>query len=252
VLIVVGVIFLCRHQRSYWLGILLAPLALGLVASGLGRYPFGGSARTMQYAAPAICILAGLGAARLIERRNRPRLLNWGVGALVIIGVVPTIQSMIYPYKMIEDEKARAFAKRFWVEQGRDGELACLKRDLGVIFTPKHWELDRSAVYLCNQRIYSPRHRAEDPLPWDQLSRERPLRVVLYNEEPRNTPKFEAWLARMDKSFEFRGVKRFVPVPLRLIKGLMYEDRFAVYEFVPKMPVEKLAQGRIKAEIQGR
>ena len=40
------------------------PFALGLVAASLGRYPYGGSARTMQYVAPAIILMAGLGCRR--------------------------------------------------------------------------------------------------------------------------------------------------------------------------------------------
>ena len=42
---------------------LLAPFALALVAASLKRYPYGSEARLMQFAAPSICLLSGLGAA---------------------------------------------------------------------------------------------------------------------------------------------------------------------------------------------
>jgi hypothetical protein len=55
------VVWLRRGGSRAVLGLLLAPFGLGLVAAALGRYPYGGSARTMQYLAPAIVLLAGLG-----------------------------------------------------------------------------------------------------------------------------------------------------------------------------------------------
>ena len=48
------------------LGLLLVATRPGIAGRRLGRYPYGGSARTMQHIAPSICLLAGLGAARLI------------------------------------------------------------------------------------------------------------------------------------------------------------------------------------------
>ena len=50
------------------LALLVAPLGLGLIAAFLGRYPYGGAPRIMQYAAPSICLLAGLGLAVLLAR----------------------------------------------------------------------------------------------------------------------------------------------------------------------------------------
>jgi hypothetical protein len=252
-LIVVGVIALFRTGRGAWVPLLLGPLLLGLVAALVGRYPFGGSARTMQYAAPAICILAGLGAARLLFRLSRPRLLRMGLWGLVIIGVAPTVQAFLHPYKMKEDRDARNFARWFWPAKAKDAELACLKRDLGVVFTPRHWELDRSAVYLSNQFIYSPRHRRRQPLDWSKVSASHPLRVVMYNEEPRHTPRFERWLGQMDRTLQGRGVSRFVPVEKQLIKGQMFEDRYVVYEFIPRPGLEAaVARGPFPRETARR
>ena len=56
--------FIARTARAI-LAMLLAPFALGLVAAALGKYPYGGTARTMQYVAPSICLLMGLGMAEL-------------------------------------------------------------------------------------------------------------------------------------------------------------------------------------------
>jgi 4-amino-4-deoxy-L-arabinose transferase-like glycosyltransferase len=229
---------LWRRGQKTLLAILFAPFGLGLIAAFLGRYPYGGSARVMQYGAPAICLTAGLGAAVLMSLRRRPearRRLVWiAMFALFLAGSVPIGREVIFPYKTLRDHRAREFARWFWIAKGRDAELACVKRDLGTIFEQDHWDRGRTAVYLCNQKIYSPRHRRGESLPWDKVSAQRPLRCVLYNEEPCDVPKFEAWMRKMGLEFDRRSVERFEPVPKVLIKDVWFEDRYIVYEFVPK------------------
>ena len=66
--VVVGILALYRFRRQQTLAILLAPFGLGLLAAFLGRYPYGGAPRITLYLAPSICMLAGLGLARLIVR----------------------------------------------------------------------------------------------------------------------------------------------------------------------------------------
>ena len=65
-LVVAGAWALYRQDRKAILAMLLAPFALGLLAAVLGKYPYGGTARTMQYVAPSICLLMGLGMAELV------------------------------------------------------------------------------------------------------------------------------------------------------------------------------------------
>ena len=59
----IGIVAFWRRGQRTALRLLLSPLAMGLAASGLGQYPYGGSARVMLYAAPSICVLTGLGCA---------------------------------------------------------------------------------------------------------------------------------------------------------------------------------------------
>jgi hypothetical protein len=236
--VAIGALALWRGRRRDLLVLLMAPLGLALAAACLRRYPYGGSARTMQYIAPAVCLLAGLGAAALLSRLRsasvRRRALRLGLASLAGIGLVTIGREAARPYKMIEDERARVFARRFWVEHARGAELACVKRDLRTTFTPRHWELGRTAAYLCNQQIYSPRHHRNEPLHMERVSGNRPLRCVLYNEEPLDSPSFQAWLATMMRRFDCRGVERLVNVPRTAMHDLWFEDRYIVYEFVPK------------------
>ncbi len=71
-LVIAAIVAYMRRGSRTVLALLLAPFAMGLAAAFLGRYPYGGSARTMQYVAPSIILMAGLGAAVLLARLPRP------------------------------------------------------------------------------------------------------------------------------------------------------------------------------------
>lgn len=236
-LVLVGALVLWRRGRRGLLAILVAPLALGLVAAARGDYPYGGSARTMQYIAPMICLLAGLGAARLIGLarcdRRRSRLMLLSTATLAAIGLAAIGLDVARPYKFAEDDAARRFAKRFWGDEHRDAELACVRRDLGATIDPVHWQTGRSAVYLCNQAIYSARSSRDPALNLARVSADHPLRCVLYNLD-REHPDFRAWLDSMADRYELRRVATYEPVPMRSLGGLEYEDRYEVYDFAPR------------------
>lgn len=238
-----GIVALLRRGEKRLTALLVAPFALGFVAACLGRYPYGGSARTMQYVAPAVCILAGIGAADLLSRARtqsrRDRRIALVLSALVIIGVVPTVRTIVQPYKMKEDQVARDFARSFWPRVERNAVTVCAHTDLGATFEPRHWQLDRTAVYLCNRRIYSPRVARAGRADLAAVSDVRPLRCVLYNEEPVGTPAFDAWYTDMTRRYDLRGVKRYEPVPKQVIHGKEFEDRYVVYEFAPRTDVAR-------------
>src|SRR5262245_18393118 len=78
-----------RVRRWELLLLLLGPFALTFAAATLHRYPYGGSARFAQHATPAICFLAGTGAAvclaalaRRLGEDRRPGLTVCAVLAL--------------------------------------------------------------------------------------------------------------------------------------------------------------------------
>jgi hypothetical protein len=41
-------------------------------------------------------------------------------------------------------------------------------------------------------------------------------------------------MTAMGETLRYRGVERFIPVPKQLIKGQFFEDRYVVYEFIPR------------------
>jgi hypothetical protein len=220
------------------LAMLLAPFGLALAAAAVHRYPYGVSARTTQYAAPAICLLMGLGASSLLGRVRiasaRRRWVSGVAVGLAVLGFARLGADLRFPYKTATDARLRSFAQWFWTELSRDGELACVYRDLGVAFDPRHWTRDATDTYLVYQRIYSPRHRRGDRLDLGSVSATRPLRCVLFNETPQGTPKFETWLADMLTRYDLRGVTPYKVSSVEKRLGPTWDELYLVYEFVPK------------------
>jgi len=212
---VVGVIFLVRRRRGEFLGLCLTPFALTLVAAAMQRYPYGGFARTSQHLAPAICLLAGLGAARLLARLPRPAWQHRGVLALLSIFVIfaggTLTHDLAHPYRTEHDLRVREFARWFWADKAIDAELVCTHTDLNQQFFRKSYLWRGIAQYLCNQRIYSPRHAAHrDPPDLDSISSSRALRCVVFSRPglSRDEAAFSNWLLDMQRRMDWVGYER--------------------------------------------
>ena len=159
--VVAGSVWLWRRGRRGVVVLLLAPFALALAAAMLRRYPYGMEARQMQFVAPAICLLTGLGAAWLLHAIPWPRARRVfaSLALLFLAGFAGAslASDLKRPYRFPYDQQVREFARRFWPAQARAAELACLCSDFGVDDRRTHHL--RTALYLCNQWIYSPQRR---------------------------------------------------------------------------------------------
>lgn len=126
-LFLVGAVRLWR-RRPALVVLLLTPWPLTFVAAALHAYPYGGSARTSLYMAPAICLLTGLGAwvalhflTRRVVRVMRARGGIWtrpwpfhlrngvyaATAALALFVVGAVIADVIQPYKSLSIYKSR-------------------------------------------------------------------------------------------------------------------------------------------------
>ena len=231
--VVAGSVWLWRRGRRGVLVMLLAPLALALLAAALRRYPYGVEARQMQFAAPAICVLAGLGAGWLVHAIPR-RPARRGLTALTLLclagfALVSVTGDLKRPYRFLYDHQIREFARRFWREQARGAELACLYSDFGVAGRDRNHLHLRTALYVCNEWIYSPQRRLNGGPSWDAISPGRPLRCVLNHETSPDHPRVVAWLARMQRSFELRQVER-----IRFAPAGTKPEHLVIFEFVPR------------------
>jgi len=105
-LVGVGAVRLWRSRRDLVI-LLLSPLPLMLLASCFHLYPYGTSARTTLFLAPAFCLLTGVGAMALIRRFrsvvDRRRSLRWTVIGLGMMPAVAAVMNVAQPYKNWED-----------------------------------------------------------------------------------------------------------------------------------------------------
>jgi hypothetical protein len=233
--VVAGSIWLWRRRRRGAVVMLLVPFALALGAAVLRRYPYGVEARQMQFLAPAICLLAGLGAAWLLHVLPGSRVRS-GLAALALVvlagcGLTALAGDLARPYRFPYDHETRGFARRFWPEQARTAELACLCADFGVDNRRSHHL--RTALYLCNQWIYSPQRRQHGGPSWELISARRPLRAMLFNETSPEDPQVAQWLATMQRSFDLRRTLSIESAGEGARLGKEGE-RVVIFEFVPR------------------
>jgi hypothetical protein len=251
-----ALIALARRKQGTFLLLCLAPLAVTFVAALLRRFPYGGHIRLNLWLAPLMCILIGYGMAVLLawlgRRGWRPR---WWLGTtlvlLAITGGGAVARDLAGPYKSICDQRNRAFAEWFWYSSEHDAEVACVKTDLGLDFSPETYrQLSFSAEYLCNQRIYSPRHAAGEPVHWECISTTHPLRCVLYRcpNFPFDDSAYQAWLRDMQGTYDLVGRDTYPQVRLKNRGDLLNYtnsqvatvDYLEILRFVPKATAARM------------
>ena len=114
-LLLVGAWVCWRRGERHLLALLLLPFALTLVAALLGKYPYGGCTRLSQHLAPAVCLLAGVGAARVCELIvrcpvRRCRAVSAIAALLAAFGVVLVTYWFFRPYRDDGDLGAKRLA----------------------------------------------------------------------------------------------------------------------------------------------
>jgi hypothetical protein len=261
----VGVAGLVRRRLWMVLFLFLSPLGLNFVAGALQRFPYGSHMRLSMYMGPIFCTLIALGIAEGLAwhaGRRRARSPDRGtaphpaeiaakplsapswplaavLGALVLLAAATLLRDLSHPYKSGTTLRAREFARWFWNDLACDSEVVCLETDVRENLSPGTYDYGWSALYLCNQRIYSPRHARGEPPRWDRVSAERPLRCALYRStsEERKSDALDRWLQRMQLRYQLVARDKY-PFPIydkrdRSSRGL---DFIEVFKFVPKIP----------------
>ena len=251
-----AIILLWKRRNVLLLGLTLGPLALHFVAAAMRRYPYGEHMRMALYLAPMFCILAAIGWQAILYALNRRRPSAVGMhitlAALAMIAVVSIVRDFCWPYKSANDLRAKSFACWFWFNMPHSGELVCLHTDLGVDLEPAVFRVGRSAVYLCNQRIYSPRHAQRRQPQWEAVSEHWPLRCVQFRspEVQRDDQAINRWLEQMQQRYRLIGRQSY-PFPFynKWETELRFVDTVEVYEFVPREPARQTRSAISAAEM---
>jgi len=131
ILCLIGAWQLCRSRRWSIAVLCLAPFGMTFLAAALHRYPYGGSARVAQHLAPAICLLAGNGAATLIAwiARSHTAQLRCLAAAsilLALIAVAGMVRDWRRPYKTPADAQLRDIVQRVAREARADDQIVVM------------------------------------------------------------------------------------------------------------------------------
>jgi hypothetical protein len=244
ILVLAGLWRLWGRRQIVVLGLCLAPIGLHFLAALLQKYPYGGHVKFSQCHAPLICCLAAVGVLQVLEWWSARgfsvrRALACNGALLAAIGFGIIVRDFVAPYKTRSDFRARAFAQGFWFSAQSAEEVVCLNCDLGLDFVPEqHKDLSWSAQFLCNRAIELSRYHLSPP-DWSRISRERPLRCVLYRDMrfPLEERQFERWLSDMQQHYELVS-REHISFP-RLRKDdrtLVSLESIDSYKFVPRDP----------------
>lgn len=211
---------------------------LSLIAAAMHRYPYGAHARLSQYLAPAICLLAGSGAALLLAQLRRREWQAVGVRLVllgcVLLGAGTLVRNIAKPYHDLADRDHRDFARRLWAETP-DELTVCLQTDLGLRAYDRSFE----TAYLCHHRIYAPAKRREGPSIGEQIAAaDRQLRCVVVHSvsAQRNETVFEGWMLEMLSRYDLVQTET-QRMPLTAKNHALYDFyvmQYDVYHFHPK------------------
>jgi len=235
----IAAVWLSRRSQKAVVACCLAPFGLHFVAAALQRYPYGGSTRFMLDLAPAICLLTGVGATLLIARLPQVRFRRAGLGtviaSLLVLGLVGIARDVQHPYKHAHELRYRDFARWFWYDKAQDAELVCVQSDLGRSFSSRNLEWGWSALYLCNQKIYSARHAMGRQAQFDSVSGGRPLRCVLFSASNcgRDETALSKWLAEMERRYGWVAYEKHDFHGAEKTEAQEWE-RVELFEFVPR------------------
>jgi hypothetical protein len=130
-LCIVGIWHLARTRQWRLLAVCSLPFGLTFAAAALRLYPYGGSARVAQHLAPAICALAGVGAATLIARlapsmiwQRRAALVAFG--GLTLVGIGGMSRDLLKPYKTESDARVRQIVVQIAAQAGPEDQVVVL------------------------------------------------------------------------------------------------------------------------------
>ena len=236
-----AVVALWRRRRFMLLLLCASPAALNLVAAAMRRYPYGGSVRVALYLAPVICLLAGLGLAAILSwatsrRSYSPAPVFVALAILGLVGLGSIGRDAWRPAKSDDDLETRDFARWFWSEMLRGGEVVCLEADPKHRFTSDDDPSRTSASYLCNRRIYSPAYARREPPRVDRVSEAWPLRCVRFRSPllTYDEGAFAEWMHSMTTCYRLVAEDRYPVKQYYDGKRLDHIDYVDVYTFVPK------------------
>lgn len=237
-MVLVAILAYLRRGPMKVLAVLLTPFVLGLIAAAMHRYPYGGSARTMQYVAPSINLMAGLGGAAILARIPqaawRDRVIVGVFSSLLAIGAGMMAWDIAFPYKTWFFQSSRSLARHVWTTESKNAELVCARVDLRLPLNAFRWQQDREVSYLCHRAIYGPRTLSDVRPRYELITATHPLRVVMFNETRCDARMMATWLESHSSEYMLRDRREYkLDQAFRRGKSSV-TDRYVIYEMIPR------------------
>ncbi len=159
----------------------VAPFALSLLAAALHRYPYGSACRLTQYLAPAVCLMAGAGAAALIERlRSDAARRRWVLGygsAFLLVGLIGLGKDVVKPYRDVETRWMREVMRALRAEAGASAPV--------VVLNPKE---GFDALFQWHLGLMGERVSWGAKVDWDKAAAAGELNCLLLRNENLRSP----------------------------------------------------------------
>ena len=243
-MLIAAVVLWRRGQRTI-LALLVMPMGVALAVAALKLYPYGGQARIMQYIAPAVCLMAGLGLSTLLgwlpgrpagPRRSGSRpspwppreSSRWRTTSDIRTGPSTTIRPASSPADSGPSRPGMPKSPACsGISGSRRGMSACPHGDLPV--QPA-------------DLFPAPASRRRAAL--DLVTPERPLRCVAFDDAIIKSPAATAWLESIETRYTLRKRVDLV-VPTIGLDMKPWNDHVRIFEFQPKpaRPAERVAEG---------
>lgn len=237
--VIIGTAMLIRGKRWGVLVLLAGPLALGIIAAFLHKYPFGTPTRLQLYLAPVFCLLAGQGLASSFALVRAPAWRSptrVACVALACIAIATMVKDVLVPYKASTDQALREASKLIWSTSRFDGPRPLsLREDLGAAFVPEpegmHSEFTR---FLINYHIRVERESEAESK--RAIEPGQPVEVVTFYVDGRvDEAMRQDWIAQFEQAHGLRLERSgLLTIPhVGNHEELLRYDRIEILRFEP-------------------
>ena len=196
----VGAWTLWRTHNRTMLAVLLGPFVLTMAASALRLYPYGVHPRIALFLAPAICLLAGVGLARLLDalpRRAAVPATRVALGLLAALGLGQMALDVLRPFSIPDAALVRSVAAEIVEPLGDRDCVVSLNEEADLLLPQGGPEGPQVGFRWYLRRAAASRHVGLwDGSPETLVS---PSRVRLVVFQRRGRPDAEARMAAWDR-----------------------------------------------------
>lgn len=246
----IGLYSMWRSGHRDFVRLVLATIGIALVAATLRKYPFGGHGRFAQYLLPLQCVPMAVGIGDVVSWIVRMDLRSrspWNVtrrGAmqavligLLVVGLGNVLKDVAKPYHGRSAREKGDFARWFWKDFRRVGDLVCVNdawvEEFDAVGKSRHYDCFRD--FYASDLIVS-----KDAIPAEITGRTG--LVVTTTLPGEDGERIERWERALSRRFRVVGRERF-PVNMDVPFPRAEEYHVVWVEPLDTSPTDVVVQG---------